>query len=160
MISDMPPASTAPDPSRAATRPATVLAAMIPIVIGRNASPASSAVYPSTCCRYSETKYHMANTAAPRKKTTTLAALSVREANIRSGISGRAASRPSIVRKRASSARPTAIRPSVANEPQPLTSVRTMANVRTIRPAVTVSAPARSYSRSARGDAVPRSSSR
>ena len=52
---------------------------MIETVIGRNATPVSIGEKPSTCCRYSETKYHMANTLQPRKNTTMFAAVSVRE---------------------------------------------------------------------------------
>ena len=68
----------------------------------------------------------MANTEAPSMKTTTLAPLSVRDRKIRSGTSGRVDSRPSMTRKTPSSASPAARVASVVNEPQPLTSVRTI----------------------------------
>ena len=66
---------------------------MIAPVIGRKLSPVSIGVKPSTCCRYSETKYHIANTEQPSRKTTRLAAVSVRERKIPSGTSGRGARR-------------------------------------------------------------------
>ncbi len=39
-------------------------------VIGRNARPALIGEYPSTCCRYSETKNHIPNVAPPTSRTT------------------------------------------------------------------------------------------
>ena len=70
----------------------------------------------------------MANTAAPRKKTTMLAAVSVREAKIRERHE-RALGEPALDQHEgepAARARWPSV-PSVAAEPQPLTSVRTIA---------------------------------
>ena len=93
---------------------------------------------------YSEAKYHMANTAEPRKKTTMFAADSERDLNVASGTSGRSDHRPSMSRNSASSANPTAIGTSTAAEPQPSVSVRTIPNVSSTSPAVTVTAPSTS----------------
>ncbi len=68
----------------------------------------------------------MANTAAPRQKTTMFAPVSSRERKIRSGTSGWRAKRPSISTNSASSARPTASVISVRAEPQPCDSVSTI----------------------------------
>ena len=143
----MPSVRIGPGPRRADSRAAMVDATMIAPVIGRKLSPVSIGVKPRTCCRYSETKYHIANTEQPSRKTTRLAAVSVRERKIPSGTSGRGARR-SMKRKRTSSAMPAAATSSVAADVQPLTSVRTMAKVSSTRPAVTLSAPATSKWRS------------
>ena len=66
-----------------------------------------------------------------------LAAERLRTPNTRSGISGRGEKRPSIARNTPSSASPIAIGTSACAEPQPWSSVLTMPNVSSMRPAVT-----------------------
>ena len=68
----------------------------------------------------------MANIAAPSRNIVRLAPVSVREAKMRSGMSGALASRPSISRNTPISASPAAIVTCVAAEPQPCTSVSTI----------------------------------
>ncbi len=86
----------------------------------------------------------MANTAQPMKKTTRLDAVTVRARKMSSGTSGLREKRASIATNAPSRTRPAPIVPSVAAEPQPLTSVRTIPKVTSTRPAVTVKAPSRS----------------
>ena len=147
-ISVIPAVSSLPGPIRSARRPANVDPTMIANVIGRKLRPASIGEKPRTCCRYSDTKYHIANTEDPSRKTTRFAAVSVRDEKIRSGTSGRRARRSMKTKATSSAAARRADEHGVCGDPQPLTSVRTIAKVSTTRPAVTDSAPATSKWRS------------
>ena len=94
----------------------------MPTVIGRKLSPVRSASWCRTCCRNSDRKNHMANTADPSRNTTTLADRNRRRRKIDSGTSGAAARRPSTAAKATSIAAPSAIGPRTPSVPQPRVS--------------------------------------
>ena len=68
---------------------------MIVSVIGRNVRPVCSGDSPSTCCRYSELRNHIGNSAALNSSTILLATCSGLVSSL-NGISGSEATRVSI----------------------------------------------------------------
>ena len=106
-------------------------------VIGRNASPAldrrvTRAPAAGTATRRTTSRTSSRRPAGRRRWPR----VSVREAKIRSGISGALANRPSITTNTTSSAMPAAISAERRAEPQPVTSVRTIPSTSSDSPSV------------------------
>ena len=76
------------------------------------------ALYPSTCCMYSEMKKNIENSEAPSRIPTTLAPVRVLSRKIRKGTRG-AAERSSIATKAPISATASASRLTIFAEPHP-----------------------------------------
>ena len=91
---------------------------MIPIASGRYARPALIALYPSTCCMYSEMKKNIENSDIAISSATMLMPVIVRRRKIANGTSG-AFERSSMTMNAARSASATAPSPSVWPESQP-----------------------------------------
>ena len=69
---------------------------MMHTVMGTNASPARSGLYPRTFCKNKVRKYHMAKKAAPTSSMTTLAPVTDRLENKEKGTRGALATRRSM----------------------------------------------------------------
>ena len=118
VIISSPEPSTARTPKRLTSLPALRATTMIVSAIGRNVRPACSGDRPSTCCRYSELTNHIGNSAALNSSTIVFALRSGLVSSL-NGTRGAEAIRVSTTQNAASSAAPTMIGTSAADELQP-----------------------------------------
>ena len=117
-IRAMPIAITCLNPIRVTSCDAMPADRMIETASGRYESPALIALYPSTCCMYSEMKKNIENSEPPTSSPTTFAPPSVRIRNTRKGTSG-LLERRSIPTNAAIRAEAAIRRATVRAEPQP-----------------------------------------